>query len=257
MTDTEDKTGTGERGVSAAPALRPKDAATVILVDETGSAPRILMGRRRADLVFLPGMFVFPGGGVDARDAAVPSANELAPAELARLLQDMKGHPSEARARALAMAAVREAFEEAGLVIGKPAHGSIPPLPPAGNERTDTWAGFFATGQVPNLAALSLFARAITPPGRPRRYDTRFFTASADAVSLNTNVIDDELSEIDWFLVDEARALDLPRITRAIIDDLDERLRLPASERFAAPVPFYFFRAGTFCRELIGRASEA
>lgn len=236
---------------TTAKPLRPKDAATLVIVDETGVAPKILMGRRRADLVFMPNKFVFPGGRVDAGDATAPSATELAPAEIARLMFDMKGRPSEPRARALALAALREAFEETGLVVGKPpatASASVPAVAPS-----PPWQRFLATGQAPDLAALALFARAITPPGRPRRYDTRFFTAPITAVSLRTEIIDEELSEIDWFALDEARALDLPSITRAIIEDLAERLSHDPTTRDAVPVPFYFFRGGTFCRELIPR----
>lgn len=229
--------------------LRPKDAATLVIVDEDGGdAPRILMGRRRPDLVFMPNKFVFPGGRVDAGDASVPSATELAAVEHAKLLVDMKGRPSDARARGLALAAVREALEETGMLIGAPWAGA------ASADETGTgaiWARFFAAGQAPNLAALSLFARAITPPGRPRRYDTRFFTVPAEAVSLRSGVIDDELSEIDWFSFEEARALDLPNITRAIVEDLAERLGHPQRARAGLSVPFYFFRAGTFQRELI------
>lgn len=242
MSEVEAKTA------PATKPLRPKDAATLIIVDEQGAGPRILMGRRRADLVFMPNKFVFPGGRVDQRDAAVPAASELAPSEHAKLMAEMKGHPSDGRARALAVAAVREAYEETGILIGGGWDGAADRLP---TDLVETWGGFFAAGQAPNLAALSLFARAITPPGRPRRYDTRFFTVAAAAISLKTDKIDEELSEIDWFAIDEARALDLPSITRAIIEDLAERLRHEPEARASLPVPFYFFRAGTFCRDLI------
>jgi 8-oxo-dGTP pyrophosphatase MutT (NUDIX family) len=242
MSEVEAKTA------PATKPLRPKDAATLIVVDEQGPSPRILMGRRRADLVFMPNKFVFPGGRVDQLDAAVPAVSELAPSEHLKLMAEMKGHPSDGRARALAIAAVREAYEETGILIGGGWDGAADRLPA---DLVDTWGGFFAAGQAPNLAALSLFARAITPPGRPRRYDTRFFTVAAAAISLKTDKIDEELSEIDWFAIDEARALDLPSITRAIIEDLAERLRHEPETRAALPVPFYFFRAGTFCRDLI------
>ncbi len=104
-----------EAGASAAAskAIRPRDAATLIIVDAASGTPRILMGRRRDDVVFMPGKYVFPGGRVDREDRLVSSADDLAPGEIARLMHDMKGAASEARARAIALAAVRETWEEA------------------------------------------------------------------------------------------------------------------------------------------------
>ena len=110
----------GEAPVRNARTLRPKDAATLILVDRTGPAPRILMGRRRASQVFLPNKFVFPGGRVDRCDRTMPALGDLPEIDRARLLHDMKGEPSDARARALGLTAIRETFEEAGLVVGTP-----------------------------------------------------------------------------------------------------------------------------------------
>ncbi|MBS0242831.1 MAG: NUDIX hydrolase, partial [Proteobacteria bacterium] len=103
--------------------LRPRDAATLILVDRTRALPRVLLGRRRADLKFMAGKFVFPGGRVDKTDRFVPAASELADHETQKLLVDMKGGGSASRARALALAAVRETYEEAGVIVGAPLPG--------------------------------------------------------------------------------------------------------------------------------------
>ena len=116
-------TGQQSEAPGAAPksrALRPRDAATLIIVDSTSGEPRVLLGRRRLDMAFMPGRYVFPGGRVDAADRQVAIADDLGPGELKKLMVAMKGTPSEARARALALAAVRETFEEAGLIIGAP-----------------------------------------------------------------------------------------------------------------------------------------
>lgn len=235
--------------------LRPRDAATLVVVDDRGGAPRILMGKRRADLVFMPGKYVFPGGRVDAADRHQPTADALAPDVEALLLRRMKGRPSQARARALALAAVREAFEETGIVLGRPA------APPAGHagaaagRATATWDAFFATGHQPALGSLDLLARAITPPGRARRYDTRFFLASATSIAATTPHRDEELSHIDWFTLDEVRGLDLPIITRAIVEDLGSRLAAHGSPSGGGPVcepmPFYYFLGGAFRRRLL------
>ncbi len=239
-----DSPSADERPDSRQPALRPKDAATLVLVDSDGPEPRLLMGRRRADLVFMPGKYVFPGGRVDRADRTQAAADELGAAETTLLMQRMQGRPSPTRARGLALAAVREAFEEAGIVIGRASadmSGDRPASPgPA-------WQPFLATGHLPALARLSLVARAITPPGRARRYDTRFFLAPAAAIALQTPHRDDELSHIDWFTLDEVRALDLPGITRAIVEDVAQRLSDGPSSDGA--IPFYYFQAGAFRRE--------
>ena len=112
----------------------------------------------------MPGRYVFPGGRVDPADKHIAVEDDLKPGDLKKLMVAMKGTPSEARARALALAAVRETFEEAGLLIGTPLGAAAAPKAP-------TWQDFFATGYRPALARLTFFARAITPPGRPRRFD--------------------------------------------------------------------------------------
>src|SRR5690606_33100114 len=84
-------------GSSAAKILRPRDASTLVIVDQVMGVPRVLMGRRHLDQVFMPGKYVFPGGRVDAEDRTVESADALEPIEAAKLLLDMKGNPSQAR----------------------------------------------------------------------------------------------------------------------------------------------------------------
>lgn len=225
--------------------LRPRDAATLIVVERTGREPRILMGRRRPDQVFLPDKFVFPGGRVDRADLTAPAADELAPAEVARLLYDMKGKPSRARVRALALAAVRETFEETGIVLGRAVRDTTP-------RRAGSWSSFHATGHLPALSTLTFLARAITPPGRPRRYDTRFFAVEAREIAMRGTPLDEELSATGWFTIDEVRGLDLPNITRAVVEDLADRLQGGAAlAATVSAIPYYCFTNGTFCRRLI------
>ena len=201
--------------------LTPKDAASLVLVDRTDGAPRILMGRRRADLVFLANKYVFPGGRVDPRDKTRPAASELSAATVASLLKGMRGRPSIPRARALAIAAVRELHEETGVALGVEG----PPM----------------------LAGLTYFARAITPPGRPRRYDTRFFLAEAGAASLARLGGDGELVDLAWLTLEQARLLDLPSITRLIIEDVAGVL----AGHGAGGIAFYYHRSGSLRRELL------
>lgn len=226
------------------PALRPRDAATLIIVDATEGAPRVLLGKRRMDMKFMPGKYVFPGGRVDRADRMAAAADELDPVEVEKLLLDMKGVPSKARARALAMAAVRETYEEAGLVIGAPASGRS-------SSKVASWRRFYDTGFTPNLAPLTYFARAITPPGRPRRFDTRFFCTEASAITHRTTAPEEELSGLVWMTLEEARTLDLPPITRVVLEDLADRLKGGSLHNATAPVPYYHNRNGSFRRELL------
>ncbi len=201
--------------------LRPKDAATLIVVRQDGPEPRVLMGRRAEGHVFMAGKWVFPGGRVDASDRFAPSASELRP-EVARRLQ-RTATPS--RARALALAAVRELFEETGVLLARPS----PPRSGSG-----PWRDFLQAGALPDLAPLDYIARAVTPPGRPRRFDARFFLADASAlVSLEPRSGDRELDEIAWLEMSRLGDLDLPQITRFVVGEALERLKAPNR-----PIPF-------------------
>src|SRR6201985_1803509 len=109
------------------PYYRPKDAATLILVDRSGPIPKVLVGKRHDKVVFMPGKFVFPGGRVDKDDNRVPVA-----ASITKELEEnlLKGSPkiNAARAKSLAIAAIREACEETGLCLGRKTEGGTPKL---------------------------------------------------------------------------------------------------------------------------------
>ena len=202
--------------------LRPKDAATLILVRRDASAPRILMGQRSRGHVFMPDKWVFPGGRVDIADARAPAPSELLP-EVERRLSE--GNVRR-RARAFALTAVRETFEETGLVVGKP--GTIGGRVPA------AWKEFASHGAAPDLARFEFICRAVTPPHRPRRFDARFFFAEAEAVLLDDrpHASGEELLHVEWFGLDEAEQLDLPSVTRFVIGEVRRRL---AGEKVKPP----------------------
>ncbi|MFM9975026.1 MAG: NUDIX hydrolase [Beijerinckiaceae bacterium] len=227
------------------PNLRPVDAATLILVDTKSRKPKILMGKRSMKLRFMPGKFVFPGGRVDVGDKQMLASGILAPRMEARLMaQSSRMTPQ--RCRALAMAAIRETFEETGLMIGNADFGK-PERAPVGS-----WQEFADQGVYPTPDALTFVARAITPPRRPRRFDTRFFAAplSALAGKVERDIgPDSELTELVWVSLEEAIRLDLPLITQVIIQELAERMK-HGLER-DAPVPFYFERSRRFLRETV------
>src|SRR6058998_3405460 len=93
------------------PYLRPKDAATLILIDRAGEVPKVLLGRRHGGHKFMPGKFVFPGGRVERPDRLLAIASPLHPEVEQHLLRSVR-RPDSAAARALALAAIRETFEE-------------------------------------------------------------------------------------------------------------------------------------------------
>ena len=156
------------------PYFRPKDAATLILVDRSSAIPKVLVGKRHDKVVFMPGKFVFPGGRVDKSDNRVPVAAPITKALETNLL---KGSPkiTASRARSLAVAAIREACEETGLCLGRKSDNAA--------KLEGPWRPFTEAGLLPDPSGLFLIARAITPPGRVRRFDTRFFTADASTIT--------------------------------------------------------------------------
>jgi 8-oxo-dGTP pyrophosphatase MutT (NUDIX family) len=222
---------TGAERNQSFPYLRPKDAATIVLMDRSAGSLRVLMGRRHHGHKFLPGKFVFPGGRVEAADRRVPVTGELHPIVEHRLMQRVQ-RPSRVKARAFAVAAIREAFEETGLLLGKKLEAQ-PCLPEA-------WSAFGSAGVQPDIGDLHLIARAITPPGRPRRFDTRFFAADvAKIVHRIDGAVgpDAEFVELAWVPIAEAKQLDLPTITHVVLENLEARIRDGFSHEL--PVPYY------------------
>lgn len=220
---------------------RPRDAATLILLDRKGSDVRVLMGRRHMRHAFMPGKFVFPGGRTDAADSRIPVATGLLPDVESKLANS---RVSTARARAIAMSALRETYEEAGLLIGK--RGAFETNKP-------DWQGFVDHNVMPKLDGLRFVARAITPPGRVRRFDTRFLATFRDevAVELAEGGPTDELEEIMWVPLDKAVEGDIPAITKTILGELITRLRDDPQLSPQVAVPFYYMRHSRFHRELL------
>lgn len=234
--------------VKKGPALTPKDAATLMVIDRgNDGVVRVLMGRRHMRHAFMPGKFVFPGGRVDSGDARVPVADAFAEVELARLMSGPRAPRTTGRARALAVAAIRETYEEAGLLIGTPGSARLP--------EGEAWTAFSERGLLPALSRLVFLARAITPPGRPRRFDTRFFAVWADAIADRLpegTGPSGELEAVQWIAIDEAATFDLPGVTRRVLRDLGTRLGTdPGLTRTDIQVPFYQSRGELFFQRML------
>jgi len=234
-----------ERGTIAhgGQPMRPRDAATLILLDRKGDEILVLMGRRHAGHAFMPGKFVFPGGRTDPADSRIGAATPLHPEEEAKLTASV-GRISPSRARAIALSAIRETYEEAGLLIG--AKGAF------ATDKRD-WQGFVEHGVQPSLAPLRFIARAITPPNRVRRFDTRFFSAwrTDVAVELPDGGPTNELEELVWLPLAKAREADIPDITRTILQELEKRLADDPRLRPGGSVPFYRLVRNRFVREIL------
>ncbi|MER8781668.1 NUDIX hydrolase [Mesorhizobium sp. M1006] len=232
-----------ERIALEAKPIRPRDAATLILLDRKGDEFLVLMGRRHAGHAFMPGKFVFPGGRTDPADSRISIATALHPEEEARLTAGI-GRTSPARARAIALSAIRETYEEAGLLIGQ--KGAF------ATARRD-WQGFVEHGVIPSLQALRFVARAITPPNRVRRFDTRFLAAWRDdvAVELPGGGPTNELEDVVWLPLAKARQADIPDITRTVLEELETRLAWDPLLSPGSPVPFYRLVHNRFVREIL------
>lgn len=170
------------------------------------------MGQRGKRAVFMPDKFVFPGGALDRGDAKVDISGLNATCE-GRLRQ----YGATVDPAGFAAAAVRELWEETGQCLGRAASWHAAP----------GWEGFAAHGLAPDASALSYFFRALTPPGRPRRFDARFFLADAAALATDPDDFsdaEDELSHLHWVSMRDVRKLDLPFITQLVLAELDKHL---------------------------------
>lgn len=226
--------------------IRPKDAATLLVLDRSGAEVRVLMGRRHMRHAFMPGKFVFPGGRVDPGDSRVKVAGAYHPAVEEKLAAQHKGRASAARIRAFTVAAIRETYEEAGLFIGRHTGDRWP--------AKGDFEAFSERGILPDLEPMRMVARAITPPGRPRRFDTRFLAVWSDAIVDRLpegTGPSGELEDVAWVTLDEAKRMELPAITLKVLDDLHNRLREDPELSPGAPVPFYYRHGAGFAQDLI------
>lgn len=180
------------------PIVRPRDAASLIVVREAAGRAEVLLGMRSAGHRFMPNRLAFPGGAVERADFAAPAASPLTPQTEAML--DKAARPG--LAHALGIAAGRELGEETGLSLGQP----------------------------PRLDGLAYLCRAITPPSLPIRFHARFLIVSAERLegSLGGS---GELEGLDFYALDNPAFAALPWITSQVLAELAIWLRLPPPKR--------------------------
>lgn len=180
----------------------PRHAASLILLRTEPGQNHVLMGRRSATARFMPGVYVFPGGRV-------------APADRIRWCVERQGDDgTRASAHALARAAIRETYEETGLLLGQPGrHAEGQPVHLAPLEEA-----CLAQGLCPAIDALTYIGRAITPRQSPIRFNTRFFVADG-RLAQGILVGNGELDDLAWRAVDEClSALPIADVTRFMLE---------------------------------------
>ncbi len=200
--------------VAARPhAVRPRDAASLIIVRPGPSGPEVLMGMRGARHRFMPNRLVFPGGRVDPADRRGQCATPLRADTRAYL--EKAATPT--RAHAIAIAAARELEEETGLTLGTP----------------------------PALDGLSYLLRAVTPPSMAMRFNARFLVVDAARVS-GALAGSGELEDLRYYAVAEALSLDLADITLEVLGNFRNYLALGPAERAARRLtPLFHYRGWT------------
>jgi 8-oxo-dGTP pyrophosphatase MutT (NUDIX family) len=218
-------------------------AASLILFDQKPKSDlRLLLGRRHETHIFLPGKFVFPGGRSEPEDALMQASGLLAP-EILRRLQAPAAGPSIAAPRSLALTAIRELFEETGILLGTRTMSSFE-VPAA-----TSWGSFAAMRIQPDLTQLHYIARALTPPGFPRRFDTHFFAADARNIAASREGYvhpDAELVELQWATLTELANLDVLPITAFIAQEL--AVRCAAGLSHEAAVPYFHMQDDRWIR---------
>jgi len=189
-------------------SVKPRDAASLLLLRQEKDETRVLMGRRPTHSAFAPDVFVFPGGKVDRQDGQTACPFPL---ETDTLRSLRTGSSVSLRAaRALANAAIRETYEETGLLLARPADFRAP--------GPGTWHAFEQHGLGPDHGALRMIGRAITPSTSPVRYHARFFVAQAAGTRGELRA-SEELVELDWYPIGSALKLPIIDVTHFMLEE--------------------------------------
>lgn len=191
--------------------VRPRDAATLILKRQRSSGAEVLMGQRAGRHKFMPGAYVFPGGKVDGHDARIRPASRLSEEAMRHLTRAA----TPLRAGAIGKTAIRETYEETGLLLAAP--GDL------GEPSDATWAEVKRMGLAPDLRHLDYLGRAITPPGSPIRFHARFLLADAEHMqgALGGS---GELLNLHWVAIDDALHLPIADVTEFMLIELKRYL---------------------------------
>jgi 8-oxo-dGTP pyrophosphatase MutT (NUDIX family) len=208
----------------------PRDAASLILLRENGSALEVLIGRRGKGARFMPGRYVFPGGRVMPEDARAWAGERQG---------------GERRFLALKRAALRETFEETGLVVGERRAGASA----ENGAASPVEDAYRASGVAPAPQLLRLVGRAITPVASPIRFHARFFVADGRFAAGELRPCE-ELEDLHWHGVDGEPPGTMQNVTRFML-----RCAVEAWRGSAPPHPPLYWHRGR--RSLVRHGSKA
>jgi len=210
-----------KRSADARHPVKPRDSASMLVLRTGSNGLEVLMGRRGRKAVF-SNAYVFAGGKVDRADRRPIPARDLHP-DLGRRLSSDPG-----KSRAIAMAAVRETFEETGLVLGAP--GDL------GDTGDASWDDMRALGLAPDLEKLHYVGQAITPASRAVRFNARFFCAWAKDMTGDLGG-SGELADLAFIPARDALELPTVDVTQFMLEEI---LRREAAG-FVTPSQYPFF----------------
>jgi len=195
-------------------AVRPRDAASVVLLRGSGDTAEVLMGRRRKRASFLPNIYVFPGGRVDYGDRHAPAG--IAPGgETTRLLRQ---HTPATSVLSLTLAGLRETHEETGYLIARDAGADELAAAPD----TPYWNALREAGAAPDLGRMDYIARALTPTNSHKRFNTRFFLVDANDTR-GELITEGELEDLHWVALDAAHRLPIVDVTEFVLNQARQR----------------------------------
>jgi len=207
-------------------APRPKLASTIVLTCGSGDTLKILMGQRSKRHDFMPSVYVFPGGRVDRVDSYAPYIGDLS----SRSERILEAAYKPRRARAVALASIRETWEETGLMLGQAAEQRR-------NLNHPSYDAFRQAGYLPDLGGLEVFGRAITPPHRHKRFDTWFFVKHLGEIPPPATSDSSELLNVDWFTFEQIKDLETQRATEMMVQVLQRYLK-----HKSPPREIFYFR---------------
>ena len=233
------------------PLVAPRDAASLLLIDRRGADYQVLMGQRHSGQAFMPGVFVFPGGALEPVDLAMA---EQEPERVTRCFTHFLAGPlfnpdgygglnPGQIGVALGLCALRETIEETGLM---PVPGNSAALQGAHHPLMQT-----AWREV--IGGMHVLARAITPPGRRMRFDTRFLVNEIVDDMGVAGEPDDEFTKLEWLTFDQACDMKLHAMTRVVLEDLNDYLAncardVPLALQPQREVPLYNYGEKEFER---------
>ncbi len=211
-------------------AIRPRNAASLVIVDFSGKEPHVLMGKRRSKASFIPDAYVFPGGGVEKADEDIHPANPLDPAIISHLGGTFG---TGKKPNVLPNTAIRETFEETGLVVGTSGNGLKSNHP--------SWQEYAQLGFVPDHSQIGYVGRAITPTASPIRFHARFFITSTDHIS-GKLAGSGELLHLDFFPLSRAFELPIIDVTEFMLTQVRQMVASDQSFTNPSPKPLFSYR---------------